>query len=121
MKVDVYYNLHKHCWSVRHKGKVIKHTDRVVLIKAKFVVQPAGRQRVLKEKKKNVHAFVRGIMLPDDWEVETHLLPTDEVTYNPYKYKTFVKKQTEEPVHQCNWVIMDNKKVWGLGCHAKDA
>ena len=60
MNSEVYYNRHKKAFSVRKKGKVFLHTDNVVLWQPKFVVQPAGRERVRREKKKNVHAFLRG-------------------------------------------------------------
>jgi len=52
-RVQVYYNLHKKCLSVRYKGIVIAHTRQIVLTDAKFHVQPAGREKVLREKKKN--------------------------------------------------------------------
>jgi hypothetical protein len=64
MRVEVYYNLHKKCFSIRHKGIVISHANTVKLADVTFVVRKAGRERVLREKKKNVHAFVRGNLLP---------------------------------------------------------
>jgi hypothetical protein len=65
MKVFVYFNLHKKCFSVKalegvNKGKVVQHTDNIVLLLPKFKVSEAGRQRVLREKRKNVHAGVVG-------------------------------------------------------------
>ena len=65
MKVAAYYNLHKNTFSLQSRnkedyGKVIKHTDHVILKNAKFTVRSAGRQKVLNENKKNVHAFVVG-------------------------------------------------------------
>ena len=65
MRVKVYFNLHKKLFSVvalegDKKGKVIKHTDSIDLSMPIFRVQKAGRERVLKEKKKNVHAYVTG-------------------------------------------------------------
>ena len=60
MKVEIYYNLHKNVFSVRHKGRVIQHTSMAVIKDAEYVVRPAGRAKVLREGKKNVHAFVRG-------------------------------------------------------------
>ena len=50
----------------------------------KFAVQPAGHAKVVKEKKKNVHAFIRGIYTRptlDCWQVI--------VSYNPYKHDHF--------------------------------
>ena len=65
MKVDIYRNLQKDCWSIRSReksnyGRVVKHVNWALLENAKFVVSQAGRNRVLKEKQKNVHAVVRG-------------------------------------------------------------
>ena len=98
MKVDVYFNLHKKTLSVRHKGKVVHHSDYVKILNPKFVVSEAGRQRVLREKRKNVHAFVRGelVSLVNDPKDSAENLQT--ITYNPYKYNTFVKKNGEASV-----------------------
>jgi len=59
VSVDVYRNLHKNTWSIRSRttGRVVEHSDNVLVRAAKFVVQPAGRKRVLQEQRKNVHAF----------------------------------------------------------------
>ena len=97
MKVDVYRNLHKNCWSVRSRerhdyGKVVAHTNSLVLNDAKFVVSQAGRNRVLKEKKKNVHAGLSG------YYVDRVPVPavSFDVTYNPYKYDSFVDTEDHE-------------------------
>ena len=68
MKVKVYYNLHKNCYSIvslekENYGKVIKHENCVPLFDAQFKVSEKGRQRVLREQKKNVHAYVVGTWL----------------------------------------------------------
>jgi len=118
MRVEVYYNLHKKCLSVRalegdRKGRVISHPGAVTLRNAKFVVQPAGRRKVLNEKRKNVHAFVRGelnmlyskfpsIPLPD---------PDKIATYNPYKYETFVNASTGQPVLSADKVLINDKVI----------
>jgi len=108
MRVEVYYNLHKEMFSVRalegaNKGRVIKHTNEIALEDVKFVVRESGRQKVLEEKRKNVHAFVRGTWV-DDVEFETNGL----ATYNPYRYSTFVNKETQEPVYEAKAVLMLN-------------
>ena len=65
-KVFIYRNLHKKCWSVKQNGKVINHTSKIILMDCEFIVQPAGHAKVLKEKKKNVHAFVKGEIFSED-------------------------------------------------------
>jgi hypothetical protein len=62
-KVKVYRNLHKGCYSIQYKGRVVAHADEVLIREPVFRVQPAGRKRVLRTKKKNVHAFVVGELI----------------------------------------------------------
>ena len=94
MKVFVYYNLHKKCFSVKalegeNKGRVIQHRNSVDLANVTFKVSEKGRQRVLKEKRKNVHAGVVGQLLPPT--VTSNKLT--EVYYNPYIVDHFVNKK----------------------------
>ena len=97
MKVEVYRNLHRNCCSVRHNGRVISHVDSVDLKNATLVVQPAGRAKVLRENRKNVHAYIKGTvtLLSDD---RVNNIPTHKVTYNPYRYSSFVLADTEQPI-----------------------
>jgi hypothetical protein len=112
-KVMVYYNLHKHTFSVTYDNKVIMHADYVNLGDVEFRVRKGGKERVRSEKSKNVHAFVIGKLL-DYCEYPCDEIPTPSsdkvVTYNPYKYDTFVFKNTEEPVYHAQEVDMINSK-----------
>lgn len=107
MKVKCYFNLHKKVFSVQHNGIVIAHKGSLVLRNATFKVSEAGRQRVLKEKRKNVHAYVIG-------ELEEYFAPegeTQDVTYNPYLYQTFVDKKTLTAVTKADIVWLNNKTI----------
>lgn len=86
-EVEVYRNLHRDCWSIRDaKTKlVLGYAKELGLHDASFIVNESGRQRVLKEKKKNVHAFVRGYIIFAKVPVKG-----TKVVYNPYKFKHFV-------------------------------
>ena len=112
-KVMVYYNLHKHTFSVTYDSKVIIHADYVKLGDVEFRVRKGGKERVRSEKSKNVHAFVIGKLL-DYCEYPCDGIPTPSsdkvVTYNPYKNDTFVFKNTEEPVYHAQEVDMINSK-----------
>lgn len=83
-KVKVYYNLHKKCYSIQSNGLVVAHADSLKLDDATFKVSEKGRQRVLAEKRKNVHAFVVGAFV-----VKNKMTPNENVYYNPYKHKGF--------------------------------
>ena len=114
--VFVYKNLHKDCWSVKQDGLVKLHTNDITLYDCEFKVSKVGRYRVLKEKRKNVHAGVRGYIEhwvggigKMSWE-ECHST-AEAVTYNPYKYKTFVFKGNEEPITSSTAVKMKHNLV----------
>jgi hypothetical protein len=121
MRVKIYRNLHKsrqfNVWSLsevtgRHcalsAGKIVGYADVALLSDVCFVVNLSGRARVLRERKKYVHAYVEGELL----QVVTHPSEIDPlvevpelfpgrwvpVTYNPYKYDTFVRADTGTPV-----------------------
>lgn len=118
MRVEVYFNLHKKLFSIRAlegpgKGRVIKHTPTVGLLNATFTSQKAGREKVRREGRKNVHAFVRGDLF---YCRPTHFFfqferPIRErgarVTYNPYTDDSFVIDGVERtPVYEAERVSM---------------
>lgn len=109
-RVEVYWNIPKQCYSVRSlegesKGRVISHSNSLSISDATFAVQPAGRRRVLIERTKNVHAFVRGhsgqVTDMDSREpVEFDRYENQgwvKVKYNPYKGAHFVT-ESGQPV-----------------------
>lgn len=123
MRVEVYRNLHNGKMSIRDaKTKlVLGHADQVFLHQAEFKVSQAGRERVLKEKKKNVHAVVEGILgravgftsfkerdlepykfahscFADRWKMPK-FSKLFGITYNPYKYNQFWRVDRDEPTH----------------------
>jgi hypothetical protein len=112
-RVMVYYNLHKHTFSVKLNDRVILHVDYVKLGNVEFRVRQGGKEKVRSEKQKNVHAFVIGDLL-DYCEFPCENIPnepTDKVvTYNPYKYDSFVYKDSEEPIYNAKEVDMINLK-----------
>lgn len=97
-KYYIYRNLHKDCFSVKYKGKVIDHVNYFTGHDVEFRVSDAGRQRVLVTLQRNVHAYV--VCTSYD-SLVGGLLKTDEmklVYYNPYELDTFVLAGTEIPV-----------------------
>jgi len=98
MRVEIYFNLHKKVFSMRHKGKVIAHVCGAMLKDVTYVVQPAGRARVLREGKKNVHAFARGELVEKLPVYDAGSYVANFAKYNPYKADTFVDKD-DEPLY----------------------
>ena len=111
-KVMVYYNLHKKTFSIMKKGLVKFHADYVKLSDVEFRVRSRGKERVRDEKSKNVHAFVIGI-LEDYCIYPCEDLPEesgeDIITYNPYKFDSFVHKMSEKPIYKASEVEMINR------------
>lgn len=117
MKVDVYRNLNDDCLSILSRrshdyGTVVEHRDIVVVEDVEFVVQDAGRRRVLDEEKKNVHAFVRGNTADDQsWRPDDGTV----VTYDPYKFDSFVEEDSHDPVTSAECVLVRPHKVEAVG------
>lgn len=115
-KTYVYFNLHKHVWSVMVRGLVKRHSEFVCIRDAEFVVRAAGHRKVLEEKRKNVHAFVRG---QDVTHVPFGGVATGErvqISYNPYKGAHFYRKDTGEAVTSAEVVELHaDRSVWAWG------
>lgn len=89
--VYVYRNLHKNCFSVRQLGIVKCHTSRILLNDCTFVVNQKGRDRVRDERKKNVHAFVKGVVVPASKIRDLLPFSWTDCYYNPYTVDHWVE------------------------------
>ncbi|MED5357537.1 MAG: hypothetical protein VYD85_03855 [Pseudomonadota bacterium] len=128
LKCFVYFNLHRKVWSIKalegpNKGRVIAHSSMVEMSDCSFKVSEAGRQRVLAEKRKNVHAGIVGIVrtIGENMDPLSRTAMRREanwvrhgghpaytpITYNPYKFSTFVRRSTETPVTSARWALLD--------------
>ena len=115
MKVFVYFNLHRKLFSIKAlegnmKGRVIAHRQSVLLSDATFKVSEAGRQRVIREQRKNVHAGVSGSWYGDDVDGKATAFITingSAIMYNPYKYSTFVHLYGEHPITSARNVALN--------------
>lgn len=117
MKVFVYFNLRKKCFSIKalegdRKGLVIGHASEVDLFDVTFKVSEAGRQRVLKEQRKNVHAGAVGRLCERLEDVSAY--DFKDVTYNPYRFATFVRKDTAEPVHRAAYAKLAGRSIQAM-------
>lgn len=111
-KVYVYFNLHKKIFSVRKNGKVIRHCKKIIVNNALFKVSQSGRERVIVEKRKNVHAFVVGRVFSGTLDPKRYNLTP--VYYNPYKYSSFIRLENKTPIFKADYVclvVKDKKPV----------
>lgn len=112
MRVFVYFNLHKKRWSVRalegdQKGLVIAHCDEVWLRNATTRVSEKGRQRVLRERRKNVHAGIVG-----EWCEAQEGFSGRQITYDPYRFASFVFRDDHSPCPGAEMIKMQQGRVW---------
>lgn len=102
MKVKVYFNLHKKLFSVVDvsTGLVVSHVDEILLTDVTFKVRPGGRAKVLATGVKNVHAFVLGTISDSTFK------STTRVTYNPFRYDSFVVADTGAPIFKTDKALL---------------
>ena len=106
---QVYFNLHKLIWSIRHRGKVIQHTESVLMRNCVFHVSESGRQKVLADRRRRVHAWVKGELV--DTDLPNPGLST-QVSYNPYKGPHFYNYETKGPVFEADLVYFGDRFCW---------
>lgn len=121
MRHYVYFNLHRKLFSCKDikTGLVDKglYSNSLSISDCNFKVSEKGRQRVLKEKRKNVHAGIVGkieaydIPEPSPYDLNGYY----ELTYNPYRYNSFVVKSTGAKVDYAEHVILFNKRIFAKG------
>ena len=96
------------------KGLVIAHAPRVVLFDAKPKISIAGRDRVRRERVKNVHAGVVGQW--DEHPINSDIAGGTRITYDPYRFDSFVIMNPEkDEADFASWdgadmLIMDSER-----------
>lgn len=103
-------------------NRIVTHTGWLLLANAEFRVQPAGRERVRREKVKNVHAFVVGDTFDPNKLIIPVILSTAEIRYiryNPYLQDHFRGKingtQTQHAnIYEARFVSIGKEiAAWG--------
>lgn len=121
MRVFVYWNLHRGLWSVKalegpNKGRVICRLPEILLEDVEGKVSEAGRQRVIREGKKNVHAGLVGVWVSHGRKAEVKRAVKeigDTITYNPRKYTGFVHTVDESKFEgAAHAVLCRDRKVY---------
>jgi hypothetical protein len=117
--VRAYWNFRKKKFSIQKKlnGRwlVVAYSNSFMLKDATFKVSESGRQRVIKNKSKNVHAYIYGTLVESGMGISgdsKHNLPM-KITYNPYKYNSFIS--TNLTIHTLKvksaWCVKFGKEV----------
>lgn len=117
MKVDIYKNIRKKCYSIKSRekenyGRVIDHKTKATIRDVKFVVSEKGRDAVRQTKQKNVHAVLRGY-LAENSNI-AGFGPPIPVFYNPYAHQGFIDNRGKL-VESAKMVELTPNNVYGYG------
>ncbi|MBW4599685.1 MAG: hypothetical protein KME29_08725 [Calothrix sp. FI2-JRJ7] len=121
-RVAVYYNLHYYVFSIKEGGKnglLLTHAAICELTDVTFEVEMKGRLRAISQGRKNVHAYVVGILNSVSWDMlrvqdlqELFNQGYQRVTYNlDLEHLYFYYKDAAEytPVMSAKSVILYDK------------
>jgi len=110
MRVAVYRNLNREkqgkpdSWSIAEVsstggsvGKVLGYAESILFTNCRAHVSEKGRQRVLRDKRRAVHAWIVGELVGVDGPDRIG----DRVTYNPYRLPTFHYADTQSAFSGC--------------------
>lgn len=134
MRVFVYRNLHRPGvqYSFRavegeHRGKVIGYASSFILADVQLKVSEVGRQRVLREQKKNVHAGLVGtVVWVGDYSPRIMQKQLGDITklfsaeggvnigYNPYLHKQFYVEKSLELITHATTVSVTGKSLLAI-------
>ncbi len=125
LPVRVFKNLKHGCYSIMQRGVVKASARQVRLRDVEFRVREAGRQRMLREQRKNVHAFAVGHLVDFVHPGDTRSLEPMTgrgAVYDPYLFASFVDRDTKVPVTAASFAQFDeNGVVYSLDDSLNDA
>lgn len=107
-KYYIYRNLRTGGFSVKHRGIVIDHSDSLIASNVEFRVSESGRQRVICEKRKNVHAYAAAESYRNIRTIKVDKL--EKITYNPYLDKKF--KIGSQEINTANKVVFKQGRCY---------
>ena len=108
-RVKIYRNLTKRCWSVAsmqqpNYGLIVGYENHTILKNCNFIVGENSRQRVLRERSKNVHAWIVGHGVDmSSFKVDKRKLKS--AYYNPYKVDSFIDFETNQRIDKAEIVV----------------
>jgi hypothetical protein len=112
--VRVFKNWKLGCWNVMQDGRMCASARQVRLAEVEFRVRESGRQRALREGKRNVHAYAIGLLVESIHPEQAGSLGVAHarsVIYDPWRFATFVDRDSGGAVHFAADVLFDEQGV----------
>ena len=111
MRVKVWFNLHRRDWTVKCGDVPVWHADAVRLVGVVFKVSEAARQKVLRDRRRSVHAYMAGAWRPAGAPPAGAV----RVSYNPYRGGSFYRCDDGRDVSAADEVcFLADGTAWAL-------
>ncbi|UAL49819.1 hypothetical protein K7887_22125 (plasmid) [Sutcliffiella horikoshii] len=116
--VHVYRNLNTGNFSIRcsKTQKVLAHARTVQLKDCTCTVSKSGRDKTLLERRKRVHAWIKGTFISADQDKKEEF--NRVIYYDPYKTEQFVDLMVNKPVYHLVEAHFEGSVVYSRGEHA---
>lgn len=113
----VYRNLNNRKFSIvattgQFKGKVVAHADCLTLTNVTFKISQASRDRALREKTRNVHAFSIGTI--ESFADDCHDNTLEVITYRPFERDCFYRISDNQPIECCSKLYLNNGMAFSV-------
>jgi hypothetical protein len=90
--IRVYRNLHRQgkWYSIKQDGKVVAHSKAMCIRDCTFIVSKAGKERAIRTKQRDVHAFIEGFYETSGMgtSADRNDLPAN-IKYDPFNHLGF--------------------------------
>jgi len=110
--VRIYRNLNNGTMSVQGQvnktWKVVGHVTNAVVCDVAFKIQEGGRQRVIRDRRKNVHAWGQGILMGQASDDHCPIA----LGYDPYEDGSFLDKETGLTIEKARILVVRNNLVY---------
>jgi hypothetical protein len=112
-KFYFYRNLRTGGFSIKYKGRVVDRIKSAIIDNVAFKVNQKGRERVINERQKNVHAYIVSHKYSIVKNYESNDLSEHEIKYNPYTDSYFKYKNNE--IIFAEKVLLSDGKCFKIG------
>ncbi len=116
--VRVFKNWRLGCYGIMQDGKLLASAKQVRLEGVEFLVRESGRQRMLRRRRRNVHAYAIGHLSDYVHPSEQRALAPMHgrgVFYDPHRFSSFVDTETRSSVTRAESAQFDESGVVYVG------
>lgn len=93
-------------FSIRQNSLVVGHSNNIILKDCSLVVNESGKKRCLKDKERNVHAYIKG-MIGSFNDIKSSF--SFNLSYNPYLERGFHTSNGD--LDKCEVVYISQNKI----------